>query len=376
MDDPARPGLFGSRIVGIASVCPMADNPLGDGSQPELPSRKKQVIAGLVTLITLVIVFAGILPQLADYGSAWDAIGAMSTVSLVLLLGATILNIIVYVWPYQAALPGIAYGPAFVVRQTSFAISNGVPAGGAFGLGVQYTMLGDYGYGAGPATAAIGITSVWNTLVTLALPVLAVVALLVVGETEAWVYSAAALGLIVVGFLVGMLVLLFKSEAAAHRLGSLADRLVTRAAAVLRKTVDLGLAEKLLDFRSSTIEVVRSRALRITLTNVLQQFVQFLVLYLALLGIQGGTDQTTFPEVLAAFSIGRLGSFIPLTPGGLGTVDALITGILVSFGAVEADALAATLLWRASTFFPQILIGVGTFLYWRRRKNRRLGATS
>lgn len=66
--------------------------------------------------------------------------------------------------------------------------------------------------------------------------------------------------------------------------------------------------------------------------------------------------------------MGRLGTFIPLTPGGLGTVDALITGILVSLGSAEGDALAAPLPWRATTFLPQIFIGTGTFLYWRRHK--------
>jgi hypothetical protein len=37
---------------------------------------------------------------------------------------ATVVNLAVYVWPLQAALPGLGYGPGFVVRQTSFAISS------------------------------------------------------------------------------------------------------------------------------------------------------------------------------------------------------------------------------------------------------------
>jgi uncharacterized protein (TIRG00374 family) len=347
----------------------------GPPAEPQPPSRARQVIAAAVTIVTLVIVFGGILPQLADYGSAWNAIQTMSWLALGLLVLATIGNVIVYVWPYQAALPGIAYGPAFVVRQTSFAISNGVPAGGAFGLGVQYTMLGDYGFGSGPATAAIGITSVWNSLVTLALPVLAVAGLVVAGDPQGWVISAAAVGLVAVGLAVGLLVLVFRSESAAARMGHAADRLVTWLAGLIRKDVHLGLTEGLMGFRQSTIDVVRERAVRITLTNLLQQLVQFLVLFVALRGIQAASGTTTsFVEVLVAFSVGRLGSFIPLTPGGLGTVDALITGILVSFGAMESDALAATLLWRASTFFPQIFIGIGTFLYWRRRKTKALAA--
>jgi hypothetical protein len=57
------------------------------------------------------------------------------------------------------ALPGLGYGTGFVVGQTAFAISNAVPAGGAVGLGVQYGMLGSYGFGAAAATSAIAMRS-------------------------------------------------------------------------------------------------------------------------------------------------------------------------------------------------------------------------
>jgi uncharacterized protein (TIRG00374 family) len=50
-------------------------------------------------------------------------------------------------------------------------------------------------------------------------------------------------------------------------------------------------------------------------------------------------------------------------PGGLGTVDALITSILQAFGLDNNSALAATMIWRAATFFPQIIIGGLTMLF-------------
>ena len=355
----------------------VTDQPTSGPADPAAPSRRSQIVAGAVTLVTLVLVFAVVLPQLADYGEAWEAIQDMGAPALALLVVATVANIAVYVWPYQAALPGIRYWPAFVVRQTSFAISNGVPGGGAFGLAVQYTMLGQYGFGSGPATAAIGVTALWNTLVTLALPVLAVVALIVAGEVQGWVITAAVVGLVVVGVLVGLLVVLFRSESGARRLGSFADRVAAGGARLVRREADLDLESKVLDFRASTVDVVETRAAAVTLTNVGQQLMQFLVLFLALRGVQAGNDvQTTLVETFVAFAVGRLGSFIPVTPGGLGTVDAVITGILVGFGADESAALAATLVWRVATFFPQIFIGIGTYLYWRRRSASRRSASS
>ncbi len=349
-------------------------NPTAD-QVPEAapPSKKRQVIASVVTLVTLVIVFAVILPQFADYGRAWDAIQALSGATFTLLILATIATVAAYVVPYQAALPGIRYGPAFVIRQTSFAISNGVPGGGAFGLGVQYQMLSEYGFGSGPATAAIGVTSVWNTLVTLGLPVLGVLALALSGRLDANVLGAALLGLLVLAALIGGLVIVFRSASAGRRLGEFADRLAAKVMGIFGKEARFDLTGKLLAFRVATVDVVAKRAAAITGANVLQQLMQFLVLFVALRGIQSGASaQTTFGEALVAFSVGRLGSFVPVTPGGLGTVDALITGLLVAFGADDADALGAVMVWRAATFFPQIFIGIGTFLYWRRRKGRAL----
>ncbi len=128
---------------------------------------KQQIIATVVTLLILILVFVVVLPQFGDYGAAWDAIKNMDAWEIALITAATITLIIIYVFPYIAALPGLRYKPAFYTRQTSFMISNVVPGGGAWGLAVQYGMLTSYGYGFAPASSTIGITSVWNTLVAI-----------------------------------------------------------------------------------------------------------------------------------------------------------------------------------------------------------------
>jgi len=145
---------------------------------------KQQIIATILTLLVLVLVFVVVLPQFGDYGQAWNAVQRMETWQLGLIALATVGVVIIYVYPFQAALPGLKYKPAFVTRQTSFMISNVVPAGGAFGLAIQYAMLSSYGIGAAPATATIGITSVWNTFVTLSFPVIGLVALMITGQSS------------------------------------------------------------------------------------------------------------------------------------------------------------------------------------------------
>jgi uncharacterized membrane protein YbhN (UPF0104 family) len=50
----------------------------------------------------------------------------------------------------------------------------------------------------------------------------------------------------------------------------------------------------------------------------------------------------------------------------LGVYDAILIGRLTAFGASSDAALAADLVWRATTYFPPILIGLVTYVVWKR----------
>ncbi len=330
---------------------------------------RKQVVAGLITVVVLVVVFYGIFPKFANYGDAWASIQKMSVGSLLALAAVTVVNIVVYVLPYMAALPGIRFRDAFVVRQTSFMISNAVPAGGAFGLGVQYAMLAGYRFTAAQATSAIAVTSVWNMLVTLALPALGLTVLLVDGDANRNQVVGSVVSLAALVAIVVVMVVVLRSEGWARRLGGWGDAVVHR---VRPATAPTAVADALARFREQTYAVVAERWGPLTLTNFAQQFSQFFVLLVAVYGLGGRATGVNPAEVFAAFAIARLAGFIPVTPGGLGTVDAALVGLLSAFGMDKDQALAADLLWRAATFIPQIVIGIVTFVVWRVQAARRM----
>jgi len=77
-------------------------------------------------------------------------------------------------------------------------------------------------------------------------------------------------------------------------------------------------------------------------------------------------SQVSFAEVLLSFAVARLASAIPVVPGGLGVYDAILIGMLTGFGASSDTALAADMVWRATTYFPPIFIGLVTYMIWRR----------
>jgi uncharacterized protein (TIRG00374 family) len=346
------------------------------GPGPAAPARRSPwriVVSTTVTLAVLVVVFVGIFPKVADYSQAWSSIQQMPTAYVVALVVATVVNVAVYVWPLQAALPGLGYGPGFVVRQTSFAISNAVPAGGAVGLGVQYGMLDSYGFGAGAAASAIAIVSVFNVFATLVMPVLGVVALLASGVVEGTYLLMAAIGILAIGVAVVAFAVVLRSERGARAVGRWADRLVDPLTRRLAHGRSVDLTGKLLDFRSSVVDVMQTRWVQVTLSTLLLQLTSWAILVLALRGLEAGAGavMVTWTEALAAFSFARVASFIPITPGGLGTVDAALAALLTGYGATSSLALAADLVWRAATYVPQVLLGALTFLWWRLTAPRR-----
>jgi uncharacterized protein (TIRG00374 family) len=340
---------------------------MGQRTSPPGRNPWRVVVSTAVTVAVLVVVFAGIFPKVADYSQAWSSIQQMPTAYVVALVMATVVNLAVYVWPLQAALPGLGYRPGFVVRQTSFAISNAVPAGGAVGLGVQYGMLDSYGYGAGAAASAIAIVSVFNVFAMLVMPVVGVVALLASGVVDGTYLLMAAIGVLAVGVAAVAFTVALRSERGARTVGRWAERLVNPLTRRLSHGRSVDLTGKLLDFRSSVVDVLQVRWLQVSLSTLLLQVTSWAVLVLALRGLEAGTGTVTvtWNEALAAFSFARVASFIPITPGGLGTVDAALAALLTGYGATSSQALAADLVWRAATYVPQVLLGALTFLWWR-----------
>lgn len=346
-------------------------------AQPEIPKldKKKSLIAGGITLVTLVIVFAGILPKLGNYSEAWDSVQGMTTLNKAALLLAVVVNLWVYVFPLMAAIPGLKYKPAFVVRQTSFTISNAIPAGGAVGLAVQYAMLASYRVSSAAATTGIAITSVWSVFMTLGLPVLGVLFLLISGENPQQYLTAAIVGVVAIGGAVLVFALILRSEELARKIGHIGQRLADPILHRFHKQYDI--VQEVLDFRSQIVGVVSKHWIGITLSNFGMIFGQFLILFVAIRAVSDGRSAgLTAAEAFAAFAISRLGTMIPLTPGGLGTVDAALTALLVAFGMDQNDALAATLVWRACSWVPQVFLGVITFIWWRRDSHKKAVAAA
>jgi uncharacterized protein (TIRG00374 family) len=239
---------------------------------------------------------------------------------------------------------------------------------------VEYDMLETYGFSTGKAASAAAISTVFNLFATLVTPDIGVLALLISGEVR-WHYLLIALvGVVAVGAATAAFVVILHSEDGARRVGRIAERLVNAPARRLRRGRTVNLTGKILDTRSGVVGLMKTRWLAVVGSTLLPQFTSWSVLYLALRGLDQGNPAgvaVTWPESLAAYSFAVIVTFLPVTTGGLGTVDAALTGLLTAFGATGSQALAADLVWRAGTFIPQVCTGVLMFLWWRATSGRR-----
>jgi uncharacterized protein (TIRG00374 family) len=74
--------------------------------------------------------------------------------------------------------------------------------------------------------------------------------------------------------------------------------------------------------------------------------------------------------VLLAYAAANIIALFPLTPGGLGVVEASLSGLLILAGVHPGDALLATLAYRVASYWLPLLAGPPAYLLFRRRYGR------
>ena len=385
-DEPVSDRVQDASAPGDEPVPPVAGtrDGRGDGEDPVAAPPGKptrpwvRAVEGLVGLAILVLIFVGVFPQFANYSQAWAAIGAMDWWWWSAIVVAAVFNLISYVWPYQAVMPGLRFGDGFTETETTAAISNTVPLGGAVALGMTYRMFGSFGFSPVAISAAVVATGLWNQAVKLALPIVAVILLAVTGQSTGGVVGLALFGLLVMAVAAVVVWLVFRSERGAHAVGRVADRWWGRVLRVFRRHPASGadrIERAVVKFRGRTIDVVQDHTGRLTVSVLASQLAVFVVLLISVRAVGIPAGQVSFAAVLLAFAIARLVGAVPITPGGLGTTDLALTSVLTAFGANSSAAFAADMVWRAATYFPPIFIGILTYLLWRRREAKRSRAT-
>src|SRR3954462_13452684 len=190
--------------------------------------RLRKIVAAAIGLVAVAATFLFVLPKIANYGDVWDVVQELSAAQVGVLAGATLLNLVTFAPPWQAALPGLGFIRAFVLTQTSTAATYLAPGGAAVGIATSYAMLRAWSFRGARIGLAAAILGAWNQFALLTFPVVGVALLAITHEHNRLLESVALIGLAVfVGAVVLFAVGLWTSRLA-RRLGDFLARLANR----------------------------------------------------------------------------------------------------------------------------------------------------
>lgn len=341
------------------------------GGRSWLSPRAKKVLQILVSLVLLVAIFWYVFQQFADVSEVWAALRTLTWREIVVLVVFTLVNLFTYWVVLVQATPGITYPQAAVLTQSTTAVANSIPAGGAIAVGLTYTIMSSWGFSKSRTTVSVIVTGIWNNFVKLATPILALALLALQGQPGGGRLIAAVLGLVgLVGAIV-VFALVLRSEAFAAKAGTVAGRWASTLMRPFKRGPPQGWDVAVVKFRNRIIGLVRHRWITLTVATVVSHAALYAVLLISL-RVMGVSDaEVGWAAVLSVFAFARLLTAIPLTPGGVGVVELALIAGLTAAGGEDALVVAAVLLFRALTYVMPILLGAVTYVYWRRNRSWR-----
>jgi len=256
--------------------------------------------------------------------------------------------------------------PVATAQLAGNAFSRIVPGGAAAGGAMQFDMLRQAGIGSTWAATSVTAVSLISTATLLGLPILSITVILVTGASvERNLFRVGSIAVSVcLAAIAGGAVLLFADRPLLW-LGGVIQRARNR---LLRKRPPLsGLPDRLVDERDLIRRVLGAgwwKALLYSAGNWLLDLTALLIA-LAAVGAEPRASVVLLAYVVAAF----LG-MIPITPGGLGFVEAGLVGTLGLAGIGTDQALLATLVYRLVSYWLPMPAGAIAYVLAGRKYGR------
>jgi putative heme transporter len=325
------------------------------------------ILAPAIGIVVLAVVLIVVVPRIANYADVWAAVKGVSWIWLAALVAAAAMNVLTFGPPYMAAVPGLRFRPALTTSLAATASTFIAPGGPAVGMGVSVAMLKAWGFPLRVATLAVTLTVLWNLFMTFgAFPAVSVALLTLTGGESTGSQGTTFVALFIFGATVGGFAIVLSNAAHARILGDFGARVVTRLRRVVRRSPVTWTGDSWVEFRASTLALVRQRWHWLTLATLLNHLTVFLTLLISLRALGVSDAHVDLAAAFTAWTISRVIGAIPITPGGFGIVEVGLTGALVAFGGSTPKVVAAVLVYRFLTVAPPLVIGVIAGALWSR----------
>ena len=347
---------------------PDADSAPGPGVAPGPgSSTRRRVVGGLLEVTITGIAFYFVLPKVIDAFSAFPELSTVGFgwIAVVLACEATSF---VMVWMLLRLATRTTQWLAVATSQLAAnALSSILPAGAAAGATLQVRMMSDAGIDT--TTAASGMTAF--TLLQFA--TVAVVPVLLLPAVFAGVLDLSpglshalligALAFVAIFALVAVLAVFDRPLRASGRvLQGLRNRIYRKRDPIV------GLPDRLVEERNTMARTLGQHWRRAVVLSVGRVAFDYLALLAAVAAV-GAHPRPSL--ILVAYVSTVVLALIPITPGGLGFVEAGLTGVLTLSGIPASDAVLATLLYRLAQYWLPMIAGPFAYVLFRVSIHRR-----
>jgi len=345
-DEPEKPGDPGRRPDG-----------------PALQAWHKTLIKRVVVLGATAVGLYVVWPSLAAVFSSGPQLRHVNPLWGVPIVAAEVASFACMWALLRLALDVKEWLPIATAQLAGNAFSRIVPGGAAAGGAIQFDMLNQAGIKPARAAASVTAVSLISTATLLGLPILSIPVILISGapvERGLMRVGSIALG-VCVAAIAGGAVLLF-ADRPLEWIGGVAQR-VRNKLRRRRQPLD-DLPDRLVDERDLIRRVLGAgwwKALLYSAGNWLLDLTA-LIIALAAVGAQPRASVVLLAYVVAAF----LG-MIPITPGGLGFVEAGLVATLGLAGIGTDQALLATLVYRLAAYWLPMPAGAIAYVLAERR---------
>ncbi len=316
------------------------------------------ILAGL----TIYLVF----PAITEVFASWPRLSTLHPWWITAAIAAEIGHFICTFALQRLALRTRAWFSVTTSVLAGNAITLIMPGGAAVGAAVQFRMLAASGMDTSSTVGGLAAFSLLGVGGLLALPVFALPVILLGAPVSRGLENAALLGAVAFVAFAAFGAVLLAYDAPLRWTGLAVQRVGNW---VLRKRAPLaGLDRTLLTQRDEIRTVLGRQWWQALLLSAGRLAFDDLCL-IAALRATGSHPRPSL--ILVAYAVAGIIGMIPATPGGLGLVEASLTGLLVLAQVDSSQAVLATLAYRLASYWAPLLAGPIAYAAFRIRYRGR-----
>ncbi|HYJ72740.1 MAG TPA: lysylphosphatidylglycerol synthase transmembrane domain-containing protein [Actinomycetota bacterium] len=306
-------------------------------------------------LVAFVVIYF-VLPQIAGARRALSLLGGVNLWLIVLGVALEATSILCYANLTRAMIHGTSppYLTLLRINLSTLAVSHVVPGGAAVGGALGFRLLTRFGLSGTDAAFAIAAQGIGSAVVLNLLLWVGLLVSILGGDYNPLYATAALVGVLLLGGFSAVVVLLMRGERGAAGV----MRTVARRVPFLDEESVYQLVLRLAA-RLQTLVADRRRLVRGLLWDLGFWLFSAASLWVFLLafGYRAGVD-----GLIVAFGLAYVLAAIPITPAGLGVVEATMIALLTFFGADRGIATLGVVSYRLINFWLPIPLGALAYL--------------